>query len=341
MGLRYRKSINLGGGFRVNLSKNGIGYSWGVKGYRITKTADGRVRRTASIPGTGISYVEEHRSGSAPVAEKPQADPLAEYADVQAVNSASTEKLSSEEYDQLFRSIKLYKGVVAALVVAMLISIVTAPPLCVVFLIALPVFSLIGRSKIVYEFDDFRQERWKELSEAWRGVASSDVLREIVLTAKAKNKRVTAGIESGVQTEKMAGKGRLPNYLTTNVSPVVFTFKDKSMAILPDRLLVIEKNKMAAIDYCDVKFELSAVGYLESENVPKDSETIEYVWAYANKDGSPDKRYSGNRQYPVMKYGKIVVTSASGLNVRFLCSNEKAADNLNEVISKQFPRAQR
>ena len=36
MGFRYRKSINLGGGFRINLSKSGIGYSWGVKGYRVT-----------------------------------------------------------------------------------------------------------------------------------------------------------------------------------------------------------------------------------------------------------------------------------------------------------------
>ena len=32
MGWRYRKSINLGGGFRVNLSKNGIGYSRGRGG---------------------------------------------------------------------------------------------------------------------------------------------------------------------------------------------------------------------------------------------------------------------------------------------------------------------
>ena len=37
MGFRYRKSINLGGGFRINLSKSGIGYSWGVRGYRVTK----------------------------------------------------------------------------------------------------------------------------------------------------------------------------------------------------------------------------------------------------------------------------------------------------------------
>lgn len=59
MGFRFRKSLNLGGGFRINFSKSGIGYSWGVKGYRVTKTAKGTVRQTLSIPGTGISYVEE------------------------------------------------------------------------------------------------------------------------------------------------------------------------------------------------------------------------------------------------------------------------------------------
>ena len=59
MGFRFRKSINLGGGLRLNLSKSGVGYSWGTKGFRITKTADGTVRKTASIPGTGLSYVTE------------------------------------------------------------------------------------------------------------------------------------------------------------------------------------------------------------------------------------------------------------------------------------------
>lgn len=36
MGLRFRKSYNLGCGFRINLSKHGVGYSWGVPGYRIS-----------------------------------------------------------------------------------------------------------------------------------------------------------------------------------------------------------------------------------------------------------------------------------------------------------------
>lgn len=59
MGMRFRKSINLGGGARVNISKSGIGGSIGGDGYRYTKKADGGTRKTAYIPGTGISYVKE------------------------------------------------------------------------------------------------------------------------------------------------------------------------------------------------------------------------------------------------------------------------------------------
>lgn len=59
MGYRFRKSINCGLGFRINISENGIGYSWGAPGYRVTHKANGGVRRTYSIPGTGWSYVEE------------------------------------------------------------------------------------------------------------------------------------------------------------------------------------------------------------------------------------------------------------------------------------------
>ena len=67
MGFRFRKSLNYGP-FRINFSKSGIGYSFGGKGFRVTKTATGKTRTTASIPGTGISYVKEtsgsHSSGS-------------------------------------------------------------------------------------------------------------------------------------------------------------------------------------------------------------------------------------------------------------------------------------
>jgi len=57
MGFRFRKSKSFGP-FKVNLSKSGIGWSVGGKGFRFTKRADGKTQTTYSIPGTGISYVD-------------------------------------------------------------------------------------------------------------------------------------------------------------------------------------------------------------------------------------------------------------------------------------------
>lgn len=62
MGFRFRKSIPIGKHFRINLSKSGVGYSWGVKGARFTKTANGKNRTTLSVPGTGISYTTESKA---------------------------------------------------------------------------------------------------------------------------------------------------------------------------------------------------------------------------------------------------------------------------------------
>lgn len=61
MGLRFHKSINLGKFFRINLSKNGVGYSVGTKGVRVSKSATGQVRETVTVPGTGLSYVNIHK----------------------------------------------------------------------------------------------------------------------------------------------------------------------------------------------------------------------------------------------------------------------------------------
>lgn len=71
MGVRFRKSINLGI-FRVNASKSGLGWSVGVPGARYTQMANGRTRTTASIPGTGVSWVEESKKRPvvAPIEEK-------------------------------------------------------------------------------------------------------------------------------------------------------------------------------------------------------------------------------------------------------------------------------
>lgn len=62
MGMKFRKSIKLGGGTKLNLSKSGVGLSTGVKGFRVSKNTSGRSRVTASLPGSGLSYTKEYGS---------------------------------------------------------------------------------------------------------------------------------------------------------------------------------------------------------------------------------------------------------------------------------------
>lgn len=53
MGWNWRKAFDFGP-LRVNLSKKGVGYSLGVRGFRIGRDAKGQDCSQTSIPGTGI-----------------------------------------------------------------------------------------------------------------------------------------------------------------------------------------------------------------------------------------------------------------------------------------------
>jgi len=64
LGWSYRKSVNLGP-FRVNLSKSGVGYSIGGRGFRTGVRGDGRRYTSVSIPGTGLRYTKTAGRASA------------------------------------------------------------------------------------------------------------------------------------------------------------------------------------------------------------------------------------------------------------------------------------
>lgn len=61
MGLRFRKSVKLGKGVRLNLGKKGIGFSVGGNGARFSVSPTGRTTTSFGIAGTGLSY--SHTSG--------------------------------------------------------------------------------------------------------------------------------------------------------------------------------------------------------------------------------------------------------------------------------------
>ena len=73
MGFNFRKTIKLCKGVSLNLSKNGVGLSAGVKGARVSMSPTGRKTATFSIPGTGISYSQNlggSKTGSRKASDK-------------------------------------------------------------------------------------------------------------------------------------------------------------------------------------------------------------------------------------------------------------------------------
>ncbi|MBR1482128.1 MAG: DUF4236 domain-containing protein [Ruminococcus sp.] len=64
MGLRFRKSISLIPGVRLNFSKSGMSVSSGVPGFRKTINTKGQVTTTVGIPGTGLYYVDTKKAGN-------------------------------------------------------------------------------------------------------------------------------------------------------------------------------------------------------------------------------------------------------------------------------------
>lgn len=65
MSVRFRRSIGLGKGVRLNVKKSSVGMSFGVRGARYSANSSGRTTRSVGIPGTGLYAVSSSSGGSA------------------------------------------------------------------------------------------------------------------------------------------------------------------------------------------------------------------------------------------------------------------------------------
>lgn len=132
MGFRFRKSINLGG-FRINLSKSGIGYSFGVKGFRLTRKAGGGVRTTIGVPNTGLSYVKERPAQKKKrkfVAKKEYSlAPVEEEIKDEIIESSSHEMIErlnrADKLDHLFRACRILLPVIGFILFSIFYTIVS------------------------------------------------------------------------------------------------------------------------------------------------------------------------------------------------------------------------
>lgn len=325
MGFRFRKSINVGGGFRINMSKSGIGYSWGFPGYRITKTANGRVRKTASIPRTGISYVSESSKQNSN-AHNNVTNNLNEtdnnYVEFQ---SSNIEQLQNVEYQTIINKISSALKINLAANIFLWITLA-------VFINPIFIFSgLVGivlkivshrfcKTDLSYEFDEDTYNQYQNNVNAWMSLNMCKNIWQAVGKSDVSNRRTNAGAAHNISRTPVKISTKVPYFISTNAAVICIKLKKEKIYLLPDKLLVVKGTNIGVADYIHTSFDIDTVRFIE-EVAPTDATIVSYTWQFVNNNGSPDKRYKNNRQLPVCLYGTIDIKSSECLDIQLMFSN--------------------
>jgi hypothetical protein len=85
------------------------------------------------------------------------------------------------------------------------------------------------------------------------------------------------------------------------------------------------KIAFALIDIREVRLTFRPLRFIEREQIPSDTQVVGQTWAKCNKDGSPDRRFNGNYQIPVVAYAALTFNSISGLHEEYHFSNPELA----------------
>lgn len=320
MGLRYRKSINLGGGFRINLSRSGVGYSWGTKGYRVTKTANGNIRRTTSIPGTGLSYTEEARQN------RPNPSASNHYNSQEIVNSTADQMVS----DGLEDILSIAKRTIQADnisnigIVISLAAIFINPwfSLLFVLFVGLKLYAnTIGSVKLDYEIDPDQMQLVSKRIEPMIRLTCSNKLWRIMQSSQVVDTKYSGGATKSIKRVSCKALQTLPFPFKTNVTVAAFKSGKETLIFLPDKLLIMQRKNIGALDYSDISIAFGTTRFIEDGPVPSDAKVVGQTWKYVNRSGGPDKRFKDNRQIPICSYGELKLKSPTGLNTIIMFSN--------------------
>jgi hypothetical protein len=93
------------------------------------------------------------------------------------------------------------------------------------------------------------------------------------------------------------------------------------LSFFPQFIFIENNHDFALVDILEIDIHYTLVSFIESEDVPCDTEVVGHTWAKANKNGNRDKRFTDNYQIPVVEYGELHFKSKSGINEVYMFSN--------------------
>jgi hypothetical protein len=339
----FRKSIGLGRGARMAFSKSGVSYSLGGKGYRLTTGPHG----TYVTLGAGGVYYRQRVGGpygTSAAPSSPATPRLAtSWAGRQTVETASVDQLvdasSAAVIEQINRTVRAprHTGLVVALgVVFTVLLAVAVPALFPTFpWFLFMVLAAIGwiaylthegdrcrcTYPLFYEMDRAASARWDEINAVLSSLARAGRLWRLTTLSPTFDWKNHAGANTLVDRRAVVLSSQVPPGIATNLQPFCLDIDRQHLYFMPDRLYVYEGGRYGAVEYDSLSIDAGATTFREHDPPPADAVQIGATWLHPNKDGSPDRRYSYNREIPILQYGVVQLRSSSGLNLLLYVSS--------------------
>jgi Protein of unknown function (DUF4236) len=353
MGFYLRKSISVGP-LRFNLSKSGIGVSAGITGLRfgagprgnyVHMGRDGLYYR-ATLPPSSSS----RQSPPQPLPPLAPEIPLGTHAPLEEIESADVSQIvdssSRELLDELNRKrakTRVWPLVAVVSVVVLVLGASSGWPVWLVgiFAVAAAAGTYAAHTRdalqktvvLFYDFDPDMEAAYAKLHAAASQLASCAAAWHIEASGKVHDRKYHAGASDLVRRKTTSIRRAEPPYVRTNIETVAVGVGRQTLHFFPDRVLVYDQNGVGAVTYQDLRVEVGATRFIESESVPRDAEVIDRTWKYVNKSGGPDKRFKDNKELPICRYEEVSLSSQSGLNEVLQLSRCGAGNGFAEAIS--------
>lgn len=360
MGFYLRKSLRVGP-IRFNLSKSGIGVSAGLRGFRVGTGPRGHyvhmgrhgVYYRATLPfgqGSSVGSPDANRpppSGfePSPLLSPPAADTLSQIESgdlLQMCDSTSRDLLDEiAAKSRAFRFAPLFGGLAVLTVLLLLGADVPSWTTIVISGIAAPAIAFIHlrdqlRKTVVlfYELEPELASAYQDLHDAFGALSASQRRWHIEATGAISDWKRNAGASTTVKKRDIQLTKEPPPSLRTNIETPMIPAGRQKLYLFPDRVLVFDSNRVGAVGYGELHVSASATRFIEDGSVPSDAQVVDHTWRFVNKRGGPDRRFSYNRQLPILLYDDVHFTSGSGLNELFEFSRTGAGRPLQAAIER-------
>jgi hypothetical protein len=184
--------------------------------------------------------------------------------------------------------------------------------------------------EINYEFSDDMAQVHTDFLKAFGHIAGSQKVWQYLHSEHVTDKRRHSGADNSISRVAIGGisLNRKPSaHLHTNVPIPYLGLRNTELFFFPERLVIRRNKQFAAVFYKNLSLEGASTQFIEEQAVPTDATIVGRTWKYLNKNGTPDRRFNGNREIPLCSYSQYKFRSSTGVH-EIICTSKNGALDL-------------